>query len=72
MTGLAWFLGKGVTGAKAFIITLNYAQFWTKSRQSGKIYGLPHLRGWLRWVIVDARSEVFNGYNFVFVWAWQE
>ena len=72
LTGLAWFLCKGVTGAKALIITFNYAQFWTKCHQSGKIYGLPHLRGWLCRIIVDASSKVFDGHNFVFTWAWQK
>ena len=33
---------------------------------------MPHLRGRLRWVVVDARGEVLDGQNFVFVWTRQK
>ena len=72
LAGLAGFLCERITGAETFIVALNDLQFWAICFKGGEVYGLPHLCGWLRRVIVDASCEVLDGHDFVFIRTWQK
>ena len=72
VAGFARLLCKGIAGAKTLVITLDYRQLRAIRRKSGKIYSLPHLRGRLCGIVVDAGGKILYGDNFVFVWAWQK
>ena len=70
--GLAGFLCKRIAGTESFIVALDDLQFRAIGFKGGEIYGLPHLRGWLRRVVVDAGREVLDGHDFMFVWTGQK
>lgn len=53
--------------AETFIIALDDLKFWAICFKGRKIHRLPHLRGCLGGVIVDAGGEIFYGQDFVFV-----
>ena len=65
--GFARFLCKRIAGTESFIVALDDLQFRAIGFKGGEIYGLPHLRGWLRRVIVDAGCEVLDVHDFMFV-----
>ena len=67
-----WFFRKRKASPETFIVTFNDLEFRTICFKGGKIYRLPHLRGWFGGVIVDAGGEIFYGQYFVIVWTRQK
>ena len=66
------FLCKRIACAESFVVSLDDLQPRAICFKGREIYGLPHLRGWLRRVVVDAGGEVLDGQDFVFIGTWQK
>lgn len=53
-------------------VAFNNRKLWVVCCKSGEIHGLSHLCCRFGWIIVDAGSEVFDGQDFMLLWAWKK